>query len=72
MEERVVEAVQGRLRGSAYSALKRIVCMGQGGAVELEGKVSSHYLKQVAQSLVERVDGVTSVNNRIEVRKVHH
>jgi osmotically-inducible protein OsmY len=68
MEDRVVESVRGRLRSSAYSALKGIVCVGRGGAIELEGGVPSHYLKQVALALVMDVDGVTSVVNRIEVR----
>ena len=68
MQQSIVEVVRGRLRASAYSALKRIVCVERDGAVELEGNVSSHYLKQVAQALVENVDGVTSVVNRIEVK----
>ena len=68
MEDGIVESVRRRLRSSAYSSLKEIVCVGRGGAIELEGGVSSHYLKQVAQALVMGVDGVTSVVNRIEVR----
>lgn len=72
MEDGIVESVRGRLRSSAYSALKEIVCVGRGGAIELEGGVSSHYLKQVAQALVERVEGVTSIVNRIEVTNGRH
>jgi osmotically-inducible protein OsmY len=72
MEDGIVESVRGRLRNSAYSALKEIVCVGCGGAIELEGGVPSHYLKQVAQALVTGVDGVTSVVNRIEVTIGRH
>jgi osmotically-inducible protein OsmY len=68
MEQRIVDAAQGRLRRSAYLSLREIVCVSRDGAVELQGNARSHYLKQVAQALVEEVDGVASIINRIEVK----
>jgi osmotically-inducible protein OsmY len=72
MQDRIVESARGRLRSSSYSALKEIVCVARGSALELEGDVPSHYLKQVAQALVEGVKGVTAVVNRIEVTNERH
>lgn len=68
MRDGIVESARGRLQSSPYSALKEIVCIDRDGALELEGDVPTYYLKQVAQTLVVGVEGVTAIVNRIEVR----
>jgi osmotically-inducible protein OsmY len=39
----------------------------QDGQVTLRGTVGTYYQKQMAQELVGRVDGVTNVENHLEV-----
>ena len=37
------------------------------GAVVLEGVVSSYYQKQMAQEIIRRIDGVSWIDNRLQV-----
>lgn len=67
MRDEIVESALGRLRSSPYSALKELGCTCRDGTLELRGRLPSYYLKQVAQTLVTGVAGVTTVANRIEV-----
>ena len=55
------------LRSSRYSALKHVSCDYQGGVLVLRGCLPTYYLKQVAQAVVARVEGVRQVVNDIEV-----
>ena len=67
-EAQVVQAqAQSRLRKSGYHQLQLISCEFHKGVLTLRGRVSSFYLKQVAQTLVNQLDGVAEVNNRLEV-----
>ena len=61
-----VEA-QSRLRKSGYRELHLISCDFHEGVLTLRGRISSFYLKQVAQELIRRLDGAEEVNNRLEV-----
>jgi hypothetical protein len=54
-------------RRSAYLALRNLTCVDSGGVLTLSGQVSSYYLKQVAQEIAARVEGVRVVINAIEV-----
>jgi osmotically-inducible protein OsmY len=63
----IAESARSRLQRSSYSALKDVGCTCRDGTLELQGFLPSYYLKQVAQTLVTGVDGVTAVVNRIEV-----
>ena len=67
----VLLSVERRLRGSAYSALRRVCYEFQreSGVLHLRGAVRSFYLKQVAQELVVDIDGVRLVNNQINVAR---
>ena len=56
-----------RLRHSGYSALWDVSCEAHGASVRLEGRVRSHYLKQMAQAIVAEVEGVRRVVNLIKV-----
>jgi osmotically-inducible protein OsmY len=57
-----------RLRGSSYLALQDVRCIAAEDAIYLYGSLPSFYLKQVAQEIATRVEGVRRVINRIEVR----
>jgi osmotically-inducible protein OsmY len=67
-EESIVRRVQDRLSRSPYSVLGRVASSYHRGALRLRGCLPSHYLKQVAQELVSRIEGVNDVINQIEVR----
>lgn len=67
-ERHVVKAqAQARLRNSGYHELHLVSCEFHEGVLTLRGRVSSFYLKQVAQELIRRLDGAEEVNNRLEV-----
>lgn len=63
----VQTAAQSRLRKSGYHELHLISCEFHEGVLTLRGRVSTFYLKQVAQTLIRALDGVGQVNNRLEV-----
>jgi osmotically-inducible protein OsmY len=67
-EKQLVQAeAQSRLRTSGYYELHVVSCDFHEGVLTLRGRVSSFYLKQVAQELIRRMDGAEEVNNRLEV-----
>jgi len=59
---------ESRLRNSQYAALKHVWCEYCDGVLILRGRLPSHYLKQVAQSLVQDLEGILGVLNEIEVQ----
>jgi hypothetical protein len=63
----VQSAAEAGLRRSAYPELGRVRCEFRGGNLVLWGRVSSFFLKQVAQAVVAGVDGVVGVDNHLEV-----
>ena len=63
----VQEAAQARVRQSPYRDVRNVACNFHEGVLTLRGRVSSYYLKQIAQTLVLRMQCVDEVNNRIEV-----
>ncbi len=67
-EKQVLQAeAQSRLRKSGYHELHLVSFDFHEGVLTLRGCVSSFYLKQVAQELIRRLNGVEEVNNRLEV-----
>ncbi|MHC4399002.1 MAG: BON domain-containing protein [Planctomycetota bacterium] len=58
---------ESRLRGSAYGEVRRLRCEFHHGVLTLRGRVSSYYMKQVAQHLVQRIDEAMEIDNRLEV-----
>lgn len=62
-----VAQAAAELRRSSYVDLRQVVCEFRDGALTLSGYVSSYYLKQIAQVLVQfRLQGV-EVRNELEV-----
>ena len=55
------------LHESGYSALRTVDCRVDNGVVHLLGLVPTFYLKQMAQALVLRVDGVSGLRNSLRV-----
>jgi osmotically-inducible protein OsmY len=66
--ERMVEMMaEARLARSPYHELSRVWCRFGEGVLTLRGRVSTYYLKQVAQHTVRQIDGVTQIDNRLRV-----
>jgi hypothetical protein len=61
------ELAEGCLRRNPYLALKNITCDCQDGVLVLRGCLPSYYLKQVAQEVVARLEGVEGIENEIQV-----
>ncbi len=59
--------VTDALRSSRYTGLTRVQCEFRAGQATLQGEVSSFYLKQLAQEIAKRVQGVEVVQNRLTV-----
>jgi osmotically-inducible protein OsmY len=55
------------LRCYAMRGLAQVSCEMQHGMAILHGRVTSYYLKQLAQEVAKNVDGVDSVVNRVHV-----
>ena len=55
------------MRNSGYWELHGVSCHFHEGVATLKGRVSSFFLKQLAQSLVFPIDGVEEIHNRLEV-----
>lgn len=61
------ESAQIRLQQSPYFALRSVCCAFQEGVLILQGCLPSYYLKQLAQTVVGELEGVTAIVNQIEV-----
>jgi len=63
----VGELAERRLHASPYFFLKGIRCHFDCGVLTLRGSVPMWQLKQFAESIVSRVEGVQYIDNRVEV-----
>ena len=61
------ELAERCLRSNPYLALKNLSCDCQEGVLVLRGCLPSYYLKQVAQEVVARLEGVQAIDNQIQV-----
>jgi hypothetical protein len=61
------ELAEACLRCNPYSALKNVACDCRDGVLVLRGCLPSYYLKQVAQEVVARLEGVEGIENEIQV-----
>lgn len=66
-EDQIVERAESHLRHNSYLSLKNVRCDYRDGALILRGCLPTYYLKQMAQSVVARMEGVHRVVNEIEV-----
>jgi hypothetical protein len=58
------------LHSSSYTTLRRLRCEVTDAVVIVHGILPSYYLKQVAQSIVLRLEGIDGVMNLVEVRGI--
>lgn len=63
----ISERAEHLLRGNAYLALKNVSCDYHDGILTLHGYLPTYYLKQIAQTSVAGLDGVSRIVNRIQV-----
>jgi osmotically-inducible protein OsmY len=63
----IAEEAERVLSESAYPDLRRLRCDANEGVVTIRGRLPSFFLKQMAQTIVSRIDGVCRVNNQIKV-----
>jgi hypothetical protein len=61
------QRAEHRLRNSAYAPLRTLSCDYHEGVLTLRGRLPSHYLKQIAQVLMDGLDGVLEIANRVDV-----
>jgi len=66
-DERLAERVECALRSSGYGSLRSVSVAASAGVVVLGGRVSSYYLKQVAQAAVLAVPGAHQIRNGLAV-----
>jgi osmotically-inducible protein OsmY len=67
VDRKLMEAVARALRTAGHSALRGLDIEISGGVVILWGRVPNYYQKQLAQEVVQRVDGVQGIANGLEV-----
>jgi len=65
--ETLSQAAERRLRESPYYFLKGVRCRVENGVATLIGRVPLGQLRQFAEAIVLRVEGVREVINRVEV-----
>jgi osmotically-inducible protein OsmY len=68
----VETATRLALHQSPYPELWHVTCEYHEGILTLRGHVSSFYMKQIAQTIVQHVEGVERVVNRVEVVRTRY
>jgi osmotically-inducible protein OsmY len=68
-DELVANRVSQALSQSGYAPLRRLHCECYRGTVLLQGTVGSYFLKQMAQAIASRIDGVRQIDNRLRVQE---
>ncbi len=63
----IPQMAESKLHSKPYQALKNVSCDWRDGVLVLRGRLPSYYLKQVAQEVVVRLDGVGAIDNQIHV-----
>jgi osmotically-inducible protein OsmY len=64
---KIGELAEQRLRQSPYFFLKNLRCDFNEGVLTLRGRVPHRQLKQFAESIVSRIEGVEQIVNRVEI-----
>ena len=61
------DVAQRIFRESPYGSIRELQCSFRDGVLVITGRVSSYYLKQLAQIAVLHLEGVKRISNQIEV-----
>jgi osmotically-inducible protein OsmY len=64
---RIVDEAERRLCRSPYFFLRKLRCQFDAGTLTLVGQVPYWQLRQFAEAIVSRVEGVQRVANRVEI-----
>lgn len=64
----IVDAAYRALRASGYGQLRGLSVHCDNGRVTLQGRVPTFYLKQVAQSVLKPIHGITDIDNDLSVQ----
>lgn len=67
LDQHILEQVNKALHRSGYDQLRSVRTYCHHGRIVLQGKIPTHYLKQVAQELVHSVCDVQDVDNDLHV-----
>lgn len=67
VESGMVENAKKHLRERGYEELRNVTCEYFDGVLVLRGRVSSYFLKQMAQVAVHGISGISFVRNAIDV-----
>jgi osmotically-inducible protein OsmY len=65
--DRLSAAVAERFRHASYLELRNVDWRLEDGTLKLRGHVSSYYVRQIAQTVVQGLDGVEAIDNQLEV-----
>lgn len=61
------DAARRIFRESPYPSIRELQCSFRDGVLVIAGRVSSYYLKQLAQIAVLHLEGVRRIQNLVEV-----
>jgi osmotically-inducible protein OsmY len=68
-DDRLIEAeAEKRLQQSLYPEMRRVLCSFRHGILTLTGVVPTSYVRQIAQELVQGLDGVDIIDNQLVVK----
>lgn len=67
MDRLIVDSAHRALRASGYGQLIKLKALCEHGRVTLQGCVPTYYLKQVAQSVLNSIDGIRNIDNDVKV-----
>lgn len=63
----LIERVKSSFQGLGYPQLANVQCEAEASTIYLSGKLTSYYLKQIAQTIAIKVPGIRHVVNDIKV-----
>ena len=63
----IEEEADKRLQQSLYPELRRVICNFRRGVMTLYGVVSSFHVRQIAQELVQTLEGIEIIDNQLVV-----
>ena len=63
----IEEEANKRLQQSLYAELKKTICTFRHGILTLYGVVSSFHVRQIAQELIQGVEGIEIIDNQLVV-----
>ena len=67
--ESLADLAERMFAASPYAPIRRLKCTFREGEMVIAGSVDSFYLKQLAQSAVQKVAGVVRISNIVEVSR---